>query len=82
MARKPMLTSLLCSDAKTGRKLNPSACQTCISPCEYGKGWLRQLGLPLPKETRTHVFYDIPELETTLKAIHLRRNKSILARRG
>ena len=39
----------LCSDAHpSGRKFNPSACQTCISPCEPGKQWLRQMGMQVP----------------------------------
>lgn len=45
MSRKPVLTNLLCEDARQGKKLNPTACQTCISPCAYGQQWLKELGI-------------------------------------
>lgn len=46
---KMKLESMLCSDAKKGKRLNPSACQTCTSSCEYGIAWLKTLGLEPPK---------------------------------
>ena len=59
------------------------ACQNCESPCEYGKTWLRQMGMPRPKETREPSPYpkDLPDLSTTFRAIYRRRNKIFLAQR-
>ena len=81
---RTLLTSMLCSNAHNGKTLNPSACQTCVSPCAYGKQWLTSLGLPLPEETRGSIFYDsdIPELSTSLRAMFKRRGKNAYARRG
>ena len=43
------LKNRLCSLAystKTGE--NPNACVNCTSPCEYGRQWLRELGMGTP----------------------------------
>lgn len=83
MPRRPSLTSQLCSAAANGRNLNPTACQNCESPCEYGKEWLRHLGLEQPKEAHDPIFFssDAPELKTTFKDIYRRRDKSFRAQR-
>ena len=83
MPRKTSLLIQLCSDARNSQGLNPMACQNCESPCEYGKTWLRQMGMPLPKETREPSPYpkDLPDLSTTFRAIYRRRNKIFLAQR-
>lgn len=67
MRGKPSLINWLCSDARNGKNLNPMACQTCESPCEYGKRWLESMSMALPKETRENPFYpkDLPDLRTT-----------------
>lgn len=67
MRGKPSLINWLCSDARNGRKLNPTACQTCESPCEYGKQWLVSLGMTLPTETRENPVYPkaLPDMRTT-----------------
>lgn len=44
----------LCSDAaaRGKRAADPTACQTCQSPCDHGIRWLEQLGLDTPKRVR------------------------------
>lgn len=83
MPRKTSLLMQLCSDARNSQGLNPTACQNCESPCEYGKQWLTQMGMQPPKETHDPVFFssDAPVLKTTFKDIYRRRNKSFFAQR-
>lgn len=83
MPPKHKLISQLCSEARDGKRLNPTACQTCISPCEYGKDWLRQMDMQPPEETRERPIYpkDIPRLSTTPKAISGRWYKNLMAQK-
>ena len=77
---KPQAISCLCTEAKHGKKLNPTACQTCESPCEYGKDWLKQLGLERPKKVGSYLYdtYNEHQLPLTIGAIIKRRNEWLI----
>lgn len=50
---KMNLMNYLCRKAYPAKKEpNPSACQTCTSPCDFGRQWLAQLGMDAPKRVK------------------------------
>lgn len=64
--KKTNLMKYLCNRAVPSRRPeNPSACQTCTSPCEYGRDWLHRLGLEAPPRTGEHMPAYIPGKQTT-----------------
>ena len=51
----------LCSNARPRPNVyDPGACQTCISPCEPGKQWLRQMGMQEPERRGEPLYGAVP----------------------
>lgn len=75
------LKNQLCDLAyRRGSVENPGACQKCISPCEYGRQWLRQLGMEAPKRASEPLYSELPkEGLLSIKELVFKLNRGVLS---
>ena len=68
------LRNRLCSLAystRTGE--NPDACLNCSSPCEYGRQWLRELGMGTPQKAAEPLYVETLPYHNTRRLQFLNR---------
>ena len=52
---------------------NPGACTKCKSPCEYGRQWLRQLGMETPQRAGEPLYVETLPYHNTRRLQFLNR---------